>query len=358
MTAIFSHFEHDHHEQIVFCSDAQTGLKAIIAIHDTCLGPALGGCRIYPYCDEKEALQDVLRLSRAMTYKASLANLDLGGGKSVIIADPLREKSPALLKAFGQAVERLAGRYIVAEDVGSSVEDMEMIHEVTGHVAGLSSGGGDPSPATARGVLMGMKAALKYQRGQGSLKGVTVALQGLGHVGFALAEMLATEGASLKVSDVRSDVLTEAKERWGAEIVENKAIHAVSADIFAPCALGAILNDQTLPALKASAIVGSANNQLARPEHGDMLHKAGKLYAPDYAVNAGGLINVAHELPDYGGYNAEKAYQKIDALYETMLAIFHKADHEHISTAKAADLCALERLNHQKTISHALSAAE
>ena len=268
--AVFSSPDFDNHEEVVFCRDAATGLNAIIAVHDTTLGAGLGGCRFWPYAGEQEALTDALRLSRGMTYKAALAGTRRGGGKSVIIGDPRKIATPDLFRAMGRFVERLGGTYVIAEDVGTCPADMAFVREETRFVAGLEGESGDPSPATALGVFAGIQAALKHQRGDDELKGVTVAVQGLGHVGWDLCNRLHEAGARLIVSDIRDGLMTAATKSFGATAVGTDAIHLVRADVFAPCALGAGLNDETIPLLKASIVAGSANNQLAEARHDEV----------------------------------------------------------------------------------------
>ncbi len=284
---LFTHPDFDDHEQVVFARDAAAGLTAILAVHNTTLGPALGGCRIWKYASEEEAVADALRLSRGMTYKAALAGLALGGGKSVILADAQTEKTPAMMRAMGRAVERLGGRYIVAEDVGATVADMDEIARETAHVSGTSATVGDPSPWTARGVFLAMQAAARYRWGSG-LEGRVVSVTGLGHVGANLCRHLAGAGARLVVSDIRGEAVRRVAEETGAAAIEPEAAHAADADIFSPCALGAGLNARTIPEIRAELVCGAANNQLATAEDGERLAARGILYAPDYLANAGG----------------------------------------------------------------------
>ncbi len=349
--SLFSAQDFDEHEQVVFAADAETGLRAIIAIHDTSRGPALGGCRMWNYATEDEAVRDALRLSRGMTYKAAIANLSLGGGKSVIIGDPRTDKSPELLQAMGRAVENLKGRYVIAEDVGTGVEDMSHIRKETRHVAGLApeqGGCGDPSPSTALGVLMGLRAAIDYRGEHKSLSGMRVAVQGLGHVGFHLCRYLAAEGAELVVSDIREESVRRAVKTFGATAIAADQIFDADVDVFAPCALGAILNDETIPRLKAGIVAGSANNQLAEARHGDALRQRGILYAPDYVINAGGVIQVAGERE---GLDRDKVTRKVKGLYDTVLDIFDRADRHDISTSLAADRIAEERFRPHRATS-------
>ncbi|WP_029010495.1 Glu/Leu/Phe/Val family dehydrogenase [Azospirillum halopraeferens] len=332
----------DRHEQIVFAADPDTGLKAIIAIHDTRRGPALGGCRYWYYDDERAALTDVLRLSRGMTYKATMAGLPYGGGKSVILADPARPKTPELMRALGRAVDRLSGRYVVAEDVGTSPADMAEVRRETAHVAGLAEGGGDPSPATAYGVWRGIHAAVNHRLRRNALEGLTVAVQGLGHVGYHLCRHLHQEGARLYVTDIRRSGVERAVRDFGAIAVDADAIYDVDADVFAPCALGAVINDNTAGRLRASVVAGSANNQLAAPRHGALLADRAILYAPDYVINAGGLINVHHERS--GAYDRDTTYAHVAGIERTLADVFARAARDGVPTDVAADRMAEERL--------------
>ena len=338
--SVFEHLEFDGHEQVVFCHDAASGLKAIIAIHNTNRGPALGGCRMWPYASDEDALTDALRLSRGMTYKSALAGLDYGGGKSVIIGDPRKDKSDALFRAMGRFVDSLGGRYAVAEDVGISVPDVEIMAKETAHVAGTSGGAGDPSPATAYGVFMGIKAAAKHRLGVEKLSGLRVAVQGVGHVGYYLCRHLAAEGAELVVADIAQDSLDRVVREFDAQVVAPEAIATAAVDIYAPCALGATINDESLPGLQAKIVAGSANNQLAEARHGAALRQRGILYAPDYVINAGGVILISHEGPDY---DEARAYAHVAQIHDTLLEIFRRADAKKIATSEAADRLAEER---------------
>jgi leucine dehydrogenase len=341
---LFDSTDFDDHEQIVFVSDAASGLKAIVAIHSTALGPAVGGCRILPYTDDRAALTDALRLSQGMTMKNAMAGLPLGGGKAVIIADPAKQKTPALLRAMGRAIDRLGGRYITAEDVGTNAEDMVEIRKGTRHVMGLpvgAGGSGDPSPSTALGCFEGIRAAVRYKYGQQSLAGLRVAVQGLGNVGRNLARLLSEAGAQLVVSDVRPSSVEEMVAAYGAEAVAPEAIYDADVDIFAPCALGAVINDDTLPRLKAGIVAGSANNQLATPAHGIALKQRGILYAPDYVINAGGVIRVSAEIT---GETRDASERRIRTIGDTLLSVFRMADAEDIPTSEAADRIAVNRL--------------
>ena len=343
--SVFHHPEFNDHETVVHCRDADSGLSAIIAIHDTRLGPALGGCRMWAYTDEAAALTDVLRLSRGMTYKSALAGLHFGGGKSVIIGDPRKDKTPALMAAMGRAVERLGGNYIVAEDVGIGTADVTLMASETGHVAGLPDQGGDPSPATAFGVYQGIKASVAHRLRRNGLDGVRVAVQGLGHVGQHLCEQLAADGARLVVADINRDALERAADRFHAEVAAPDAIHAQDVDVFAPCALGAVVNDNTVDAIRAPIVAGSANNQLATPEHGETLMRRGILYAPDYVINAGGIINIAHE-PWLTGrpYARDAAFADVARIYDTLTEIYGEAQAAGLPTEAAANRIAERRL--------------
>jgi leucine dehydrogenase len=343
--SVFSHPEFDAHEQVVFCHDVASGLKAIISIHNTGRGPSLGGCRMWPYENEEAALTDALRLSRGMTYKSALAGLPFGGGKSVIIGDPRRDKSEALFRAMGRFVESLGGRYRIAEDVGISVEDIEIVARETRFVAGVSAGGsGDPSPATAYGVFRGIEAAVKHRLGRPSLEGVGVAVQGLGHVGQYLCRYLSEAGARLVVSDIDRERVEAMVQSLGAAVVAPDAVIEAPVEVYAPCALGATLNDQTIPRLRCQVVAGSANNQLAEPRHGRALKERGILYAPDYVINAGGIINISHEKlrPEDPDYDREAAYAHVSRIHDTLLEIFRRAEIEDLPTSEAADRLAEE----------------
>ena len=345
--AIFNHSEFDNHEQVVFCSDAETGLKAIIAVHSTALGPAVGGCRLWQYESDEAAVNDVLRLSRGMTYKNAMAGLPLGGGKSVIIGDAKSIKSEALFRAFGRMVHRLSGSYYSAEDVNITTGDIMTVNKETPYVAGLEGKSGNPAPFTALGTYRGIKAAALHKFGSDNLEGKTVAVQGLGSVGFYLCEHLHKEGAKLIVTDINQDAVQRAVSQFGATAVGLNEIYAVDADIYAPCALGATINDDTLPQLKVKVVAGCANNQLKEARHGEVLREKGILYAPDYVINAGGIINVASEMrPE--GYSAAESTAKVMAIYDTLLNIFRRADAEGQSTSVIADLMAQEIIRRGK----------
>lgn len=346
--AVFDDPAFDAHEQVVFCDDPETGLRAIIAIHNTNRGPALGGCRMWNYANSDAALKDVLRLSRGMTYKSALANLPFGGGKSVIIGDPAHDKSPELLRALGRYVDSLGGRYTVAEDVGISVKDVEEMAKETRHVAGVPAGGsGDPSPATAYGVFVGIKAAVKHKLGgeaiqRDRLDGITVAVQGIGHVGFELTRQLVGAGADVVVADIHDDRVQRAVQELGVQPLESDPLDA-DVDVLAPCALGGVINDGTLPRLRARIVAGAANNQLAEARHGLALRERGILYAPDYVINAGGIINISHEGPDY---DRARAFSHVALIHDTLLTIFQRADRGALATSDAADRLAEERFTH------------
>lgn len=331
---IFEAMTRRGHEQLVFWSEPDLGYKGIIAIHNTTLGPALGGTRFWDYASEQEAVIDVLRLSRGMTYKAAISGLSLGGGKSVIIGNNRTEDREGIFRAHGRAVDSLGGRYITAEDVGTSVDDMEFVRMETDSVVGVHGKSGDPSPVTAYGVFRGIKACAEYRYGDSSLAGKHIAVQGVGHVGYFLCEHLASEGARLTVTDIDDERIQRVVDEFGAAKVASDEIYTVDADIFAPCALGAVVNDDTLGALTCDIIAGAANNQLSEGRHGDVLKERNILYAPDYVINAGGLANVYGELRDW---TPETSKQKAGEIYETLLRIFALAEQESISTSVAAD---------------------
>jgi leucine dehydrogenase len=338
---IFERMSLRGHEQLVFWNEPLIGYKGIIAIHDTTLGPALGGTRFWNYATDAEAIEDALRLARGMTYKSALAGLNLGGGKSVIIGDPNTRDREMIFRAHGRAVESLAGRYITAEDVGTSPADMDFVHMETEHVVGLMGKSGDPSPVTAFGVYQGMKAAALHKYGDDSLSGKHVTVQGVGHVGYFLCQDLAEEGAQLTVADIDQEKVDTVVSEFGAKAVGPDEIYGVDADIFAPCALGAIINDDTLDVLKVDIVVGGANNQLAEPRHAQAVEAKGILYGPDYLVNAGGLINVYAEIE---GWPAERSLRKAGEIRNTLLRILELAEAEGITTAEASDKVAEQRM--------------
>ena len=341
--AIFEAPEYDNHEQVLFVNDPEVGLRAIIAIHNTHLGPALGGCRMWPYASEAEAIRDVLRLSRGMTYKAAVLDCGLGGGKSVIIGDPHSQKSPALFHALGRAIDSLNERYIVGEDIGTNPLDMREISTVTRCVSCLleeDGGFGDPAPMTALGVFSAMKAGLEHALGSSDLDGIRVAVQGVGNVGTNLCRLLDAEGAKLTVCDVHDANLQAAVDEFGAQVVAPESIYEADVDVFAPCAMGAILNDATIPRLRAKVVAGAANNQLDRKEHGGMLTDRGIAYLPDYVANGGGLVSCAAEW-----YDGDKAGVPADVkgIYDTCNAILELAEASGVTTSDAADRMAEER---------------
>ena len=341
-TVLAGHAGYQDHEQIVALSDEKAGLRGFIAIHDATLGPALGGCRMWDYADEASALTDALRLSAGMTAKNALANLNFGGGKAVIIGDSHKDKTPDLFRALGRAIETLRGRYITGEDVGVTTTDMDFAAETTSHVRGTSAMGiGDPSPYTALGVFHGILAAVSHRFGATSLNGLTVSLKGLGSVGFRLAEKLHGAGAQLIVSDINQEAVTRAVDAFGAAKADVDDAHRVAADIFAPCALGGDLSAETIPEIKAAIAAGAANNQLASAADADRLHRRGILYAPDFAVNAGGVIAIALGLP---GVSERPIVEKVEAIGATLSAIFVRARAENRATAHIADRLANERI--------------
>ena len=338
------------HEQLVVVSDAGSGLKAIIAIHDTTLGPACGGTRIWPYKSEREAIWDALRLSRAMTYKSAAADLPLGGGKGVIIADSHTQKTEALVRAYGRFVDTLGGRYLTTTDVGSTGRDMEYIKQETDYVVGLpvtAGGSGDTSIMTGLGIYMGMKACAKETWGNDSLQGKVVAMQGFGKVATHTAHHLMKEDATLVVTDVFDGALDRARD-LGLKVVNSDDIYGIDCDIFAPCALGGVINPETIPQLKCKVIAGGANNQLLSESDGEALHRMGIMYGPDYILNSGGIINVESEIS--GIYNADRAREKTERVYEIMERVISISKTEEIPSAKAADRLAEERLKSVRSI--------
>lgn len=333
-------------EQVVFCNDEKTGLEAIIAIHSTALGPAVGGCRMWNYASSEEALTDALRLGKGMTYKAAISGLQWGGGKSVIVGDASK-KTPALLKKFGEYVDRLAGHYVTAKDVGIGSEDLKLIKTATKHVMGIAgekNSSGDPSPGTAHGVYFGMKSAAKHAFGNDSLKGLTIAMQGLGAVSFGMLSYLQKEGAKIIATDLDPAKIAKAKADFGITSVGLDEIYDVACDIFSPCALGASINEKTLPRLKAKVIAGAANNQLATDEIGYEVMKRGIIYAPDYAINAGGLMNIYHESMVDGGYDHDRAFSHISKIGQTIDLILTRAKAENLPSSLVSDQIAEERV--------------
>lgn len=349
LAPIFGHSSFDNHEQVVFCNDKDTGLKAIIGIHNTVLGPALGGTRMWNYNSESDAINDVLRLSRGMTFKSAITGLNLGGGKAVIIGDAKTQKTPELMLRFGEFVHSLGGRYITAEDVGMKTSDMDLVRTVTPYVTGISEeigGAGNPSPITAYGVFMGMKAAAKYKFGSDDLENKKVYVQGIGNVGEALVEHLTNEGAKVCISDISQERLEEVRDKYSVSIYEGNDLYAEEMDIYAPCALGATVNDDTIHKLKAKIIAGAANNQLAdEQKHGMLLREKGIVYAPDFLINAGGIINVYAELENYG---KQEIIRKTENIYNTTLEILSSAETNDLTTHQAALRIAQARINTRK----------
>ncbi|WJG08358.1 Glu/Leu/Phe/Val dehydrogenase dimerization domain-containing protein [Aliiglaciecola sp. LCG003] len=345
--SVFDHKEFDNHEQVAFFSDKQTGLQAIIAVHNTNLGPSLGGCRMWPYADSAEALNDVLRLSRGMTYKAAMAQLKLGGGKAVILGDPRKHKSPEMMRAMGRFVEQMGGRYITAEDSGIAVSDIKLMGESTQHISGVSAkyrydGGeadGNPAPSTAFGVFTGLKASVEYAL-KTDLKGVRVAVQGLGHVGYRLAKHLHEHGAKLFVTDIYEDSIARAVEEFGAVAVAPRDIFDAEVDVYAPCAMGASINHNTIERISAKVIAGAANNQLAEESLGEVLRQKGVLYAPDYVINAGGVIDIYHQRMLS---TAEAMRAHIEGIADTLLEIYTRSEQNQQPTNVVSNSIAEER---------------
>ncbi len=335
------------YEQLVYFYDKETGLKGITCIHDTTLGPALGGTRLWNYASEDEACLDALRLARGMTYKNAAAGLNLGGGKTVLIGDASKVKSEAYFRAFGRYVQSLNGRYITAEDVNTGVEDMEYIAMETKHITGLRKTSGDPSPFTAFGVYRGIKASCLEKFGTDSLKDISVAVQGVGHVGYYLVKHLVEEGAKVTVCDIKQSNIDRVTQDFNVKVVNPDEIYSVECDIYAPCALGATINDETIPQLKCKIVAGSANNVLKEEKHADMLEAKGILYAPDYVINAGGVINVYQEII---GYDKEESLNKVRRIYDRLLEVYKIAKEEGITTAKAADRMAEKRINAMRNV--------
>lgn len=338
---IFNYLKEYDYEQLVFCQDRNTGLKAIIAIHDTTLGPALGGTRIWNYESEEDAIIDVLRLSRGMTYKNAAAGLNLGGGKAVIIGDAKEIKSEELFRVFGRYVESLGGRYITAEDMNTTTQDMAYVNDETDFVVGLEGKSGDPSPVTAFGVFKGILSAVNEVYGSDDLTGKTVAVQGLGAVGYIVCKYLHEAGAKLYVTDIRKDSIEKVVTELNATAVAPDEIYKVDCDIFVPCAMGAVINDFTVEQFKCKIVAGSANNQLAEERHGEILMEKGILYIPDFVINSGGVINVYEELK---GYNKERAMNRASTIYDSVKRIIEISKRDNISTNKAAERMAEERI--------------
>ena len=347
---VFSSADLDNHEKVVFVNDNTSGLKALIALHSTQLGPAIGGLRFWPYSNESEALSDVLRLSKGMSYKCAISNIPFGGGKSVVIQGQQFQKSPELLRKMGEAIRDLNGRYITGEDVGSTVEDMLSLRKVTDHVMGApidQGGSGDPSPMTALGCFVGIQACINNKFNTTDLKGVRVAVQGLGNVGFNLCKQLSAAGATLIVSDISEALTSQCAEMFNAQVVDVNSIYGADVDVFAPCAMGAVINDKTISRLKATIIAGGANNQLATAAHGKQLQEQGILYAPDYVINAGGVIQFAFERQAFiekVAYDPRLVKPKVASIYDTLTDIFQLAKEENIPTSFAADRIAEDRM--------------
>ncbi|WP_427451051.1 Leu/Phe/Val dehydrogenase [Litorimonas sp. WD9-15] len=342
---MFDHPDYDDHEGVHVFTDKATGLRAIIAVHNTTLGPSAGGTRLWSYINQDDALTDALRLSKAMSYKNAMAGLELGGGKAVILRPETMFDRDALFAAYGRAVEAVGGAYITAEDVGVSPDDMRIIKTQTDYVAGLDTGpaaSGDPSPVTAEGVFRGIKVAVRHKFGLESLRGLRVAVQGLGHVGYALCEHLHGAGCQLVVTDINRAVLDKAQDELGAMLVDPQDIHKETVDIYAPCALGGAVSEKTLPHIRAGIIAGAANNQLATPEMGEACRQRGILYAPDYVINAGGIINVAAEVS--GTYDPNWVRGKLEGLETTLKSIFDEAAEHQVATTVVADSMARARL--------------
>ena len=348
---IFKELNSRGHEQVAFFNDPYSGLKGIVAIHNTTLGPALGGCRMWNYKSEKEAIIDVLRLSKGMTYKASIAGLNLGGGKAVIIGDPKKDKTEKLFRSFGRFVEGLGGRYITAEDVGTNIHDMENVKIETSYVTGIAKslgGSGDPSPVTAFGVYMGIKASVKEKFNKNSLDNLKISVQGLGHVGSHLVKLLNDDGAEIYVTDIDKKRVDTIVEKYNCKYIVPDEILLQDVDIYAPCALGATINENTIPKLNCKIIAGGANNVLQQTNRdSELLIKRDILYAPDYVINAGGLINVANELE---GYDKEKAFNQAEKIYDTLMGIFKRSKKDSISTTEAAALQAEDRIKKISTL--------
>ena len=350
--SVFDHPEFANHEHVAFYHDKEAGLSAIIAVHNTNLGPALGGCRMWPYINSAEALTDVLRLSKGMTYKAAMANLELGGGKSVIIGDPRKAKTPEMMAAMGKFVDSLGGKYFTAEDSGIAVTDLKTMAEHSDYIAGVNAQyhyngevpDGNPAPSTAYGVFVGLRASVRYALDR-DLQGVKVAIQGMGHVGYRLAKHLHEAGAELYVTDIYPDGVDKAVSELGATAVAPEDIYNLDVDVIAPCAMGASINDESLPAIKAKVIAGAANNQLAREEMGELLRQKGILYAPDYVINAGGVIDIFHQRMESSSNEALRAH--IEQIDDTLIEIFERADRENKATNRVANVIAEERFSNK-----------
>jgi leucine dehydrogenase len=345
--SLFEHPDFDQHEQVSFCHDPKTGLKAIIAVHNTQLGPSLGGCRMWPYANSEEALTDVLRLAKGMTYKAAMAGLPQGGGKAVIIGNPRTDKTPELMYAMGRSVDTFKGQYVIAEDSGISVQDLQFMSTQSHHVAGTSAmfaydgtpADGNPAPSTAYGVFMGLKAAVKFATGE-DLRGKTVAIQGVGHVGLRLARHLKNAGANLIVADIFNEGIEIAKNELGAQVVDPQEIHAVQADVFAPCAMGGAINVKSIGEIKAKIIAGAANNQLATPQMGAQLLARDIVYVPDYVINAGGIIDIYHQRTNS---NAQAMRSQLEQISQSVGEILQRAQQTNLPTEQVANQIAEEK---------------
>ena len=354
---------YDNHQKVVFIDDDETGLNAIIAIHNTNLGPAVGGCRMFPYASKAEALEDVLRLSRGMTYKSALAGLPMGGGKAVIIGDPSSQKTPEMLRKMGNFIDSLNGQYITAEDSGTSVDDLKLMSSETAHVLGINEEqefGGDPSPLTAHGVFCGIKAAIKFKYNRSSINGARVAIQGAGAVGQHLTKKLVAAGAEVFASDFNTNNLA-AVQLLGAKAIDIEQVISFDADVFAPCAMGAVINDLSVCELNAPIVAGGANNQLELPRHGEMLRKRGVLYAPDFVINAGGIIEICRQ---YQNASVSDCYSQIEKIGVTLTQIFEQSAEQRVCTSVVAEQIAEQRFNdiaratHTSHASHTIGASE
>jgi leucine dehydrogenase len=339
--SVFDNSQYDNHEQVLFCRDREAGLFAMIAIHDTTLGPAAGDCRMWPYASVSDAVTDVLRLSQAMSCKNALAGLPLGGGKSVIMGDPNKDKNEKLLTSFARFVQRLDGQYYTAEDIGIGISDVEVLAKESDYVFGLSTTG-DPSPFTARGCFEGMRAAVKHKLNRDSLDGLKVAVQGVGNVGRFLCKNLYEAGAELIIADVNPEALAYGVESFGAKVVAPEDIYSQDVDIFSPCAIGGVLNEDTIPQLQTSIVAGVANNQLAEARHDQLLHDRGILYAPDYVINAGGMLNASGDI--FGKYDVNRVMERVTGLYDATLRIFQLAQQEGRLASEVADDLAREKI--------------
>ena len=344
--SVFTKIEQQGHEQVNYFYDPETNLKAIIAIHNTVLGPSLGGCRMMQYSSDNDALVDVLRLSKGMTYKAAVAGLKLGGGKAVIMGDPKQDKSNELLESFGRFIDGLNGRYITAEDMGMTVDDMAVIKTQTNYVTGTSEslgGSGDPSDFTSYGTFIGIKAAVNFKLKKNNLNGLSIIVQGLGNVGTKLINYLSKEDMTIYVNDVDSQKVEKCVSKYGAIEISNDELYELDVDVYSPCAIGATINDKTIEQLKCKIIAGAANNVVKDyDKHGNMLIKKGILYAPDYVINAGGLINIYNELNEY---NRDEVYNQVETIYDTLMDIFYQSENDQLATNTISDMLAQKIIN-------------